>query len=148
MKVTRWKRTATPGAEDGDPGHLEIPVLRPDRRRPREGEGHDRPVVRIAGGHAPPRLGAVLGVAVLGDPLDRKEPEGAQDEIGVEPATLDKRGQVLADLAAHRLGRQATRSPRIAQHEAGAPADQRRQKDVGVSDDDGGQRNRRAPPPR
>jgi hypothetical protein len=43
------------------------------------------------------------------------------------------------------LGRDAPRTMSSAEHEAGTAADQRGEDDVGVSDDDGRQRNRRAP---
>lgn len=117
----------------------EVLVLRPDRERAGKRKGDGRPVLAVAPGHAPLGLFAFGLVDGRGLPVDRHNAECREEETGVEPTSPGQRGQMLGDLLGHLLGGEADLTGGRGKDDAGTPADQRRQDDVRVSDDDGRQ---------
>ena len=107
--------------------------------------GERRPVVWIPS--CDPTLG-LLAVALVHRcrlPLDRHHLQRSEEQCWVELPPLGQARKVACDLDGHGVNGEAPRSACRRDHEPGSTADQRRQDDVGVSDDDGRQRNRQAP---
>ena len=134
------------GRDDLDPSVAEVLVLRPDRNAELPCESECRPIVWV------PRRDPVLrldaAVLILGGRFSTRSASPAARRTATRdraPASRRAEGTCRAISTATASHGETPGSVSRREHEPGSAADQRGQDDVRVSDDDGWQRNRRAP---